>query len=176
MVGDKINTMKTTLLTSLNFQQAFFLVYKQVNKEKLLNASLSCFHVYVYICCLIACRIQKFNSKVVFIVLIFKILIWETGRYFWNYIYSTWDTCFEPLEYRRLWKSWKSPKKTQIIWSQDCQEPHMKISFLNYKKSTFRPHSDLQDYIWQRKCQARHLVPVGWPNKNHDNQTISILS
>ena len=48
----------------------------------------------------------------------------------------------------------------------------MKISFLNFKKSTFRPHSDLQDYIWQRKCQARHLVPVGWPNKNQHNQTI----
>ena len=67
----------------------------------------------------------------------------------------------EPLEYRRLWKK---SKKTQLIWYQDCQEPDMNIiSFLNYKKSTFRPHSDLQDYIWQRKCQARHLVPVGWP-------------
>ena len=71
VVSDNINIMKTTFLLLTRF---FRITSLQVIKEKLFEFTASlCFHIFVYPCCLKAWYKSKFNSKVVFIILILSL-------------------------------------------------------------------------------------------------------
>ena len=75
VVSDNINIMKTTFFFKLQLLTSFLRITSlQVIKVKLfkLTASL-CFHIFVYPCCLKAWYKSKFNSKVVFIILILSL-------------------------------------------------------------------------------------------------------